>query len=189
MPVTTVATYLAALPAERRAVVEAVRKVVNDNLPKGYEEGIQHGTIGWYVPKSLYPAGYHANPKLPLPFIHLAAKKAHFALHMMCLYGSRTLNTWFVAEYAKSGKKLDMGKACVRFRRLEDLALDVVGRAVARVPVGKMIAGYEAALGAGAPKTKAARKTKATVKRMAATRGDPSNGSRLSREERSLEEA
>jgi uncharacterized protein YdhG (YjbR/CyaY superfamily) len=141
----TVAEYLAALPADRRAALSAVRKVINDNLPNGYEGGMQFGMIGWYVPLSMYPAGYGENPKVPLPLVALGSQKSGMVLHFMCFYGNPTLSTWFVNEYKKSGKKLDMGKGCVRFKKLEDLALDVIGRTVARVPVEEHMANYKAA--------------------------------------------
>lgn len=145
MPASTVAQYLAALPADRRAALSAVRKVINENLPDGYEEGMQFGMIGWYVPLSLYPAGYGENPKVPLPLVALASQKSGMVLHFLSFYGHPTLSTWFVNEYKKSGKKLDMGKGCVRFKKLEDLALGVVGRTIARVPVKEHIANYRAA--------------------------------------------
>jgi uncharacterized protein YdhG (YjbR/CyaY superfamily) len=145
MPATTVAQYLAALPADRRAAISAVRKVINDNLPNGYEEGIQFGMIGWYVPLSIYPEGYGENKKVPLPLVALASQKSGMVLHFLCFYGHPTLSTWFVSEYKKSGKKLDMGKGCVRFKKLDDLALDVVSRTVARVSVKEHIANYRAA--------------------------------------------
>jgi uncharacterized protein YdhG (YjbR/CyaY superfamily) len=145
MTASTVAEYLAALPADRRAALSAVRKAINQNLPDGYEEGMQFGMIGWYVPLSLYPAGYGGNSKVALPLIALASQKSGMVLHCIGLYMNPTLSTWFTSEYQKSGKKLDMGKGCVRFKKLEDLALDVVGRTVARVPVEEHIANYQAA--------------------------------------------
>ena len=145
MAVSTVAEYLAALPADRRAALTAVRNVINENLPHGYDEGIQWGMIGWYVPLSLYPAGYGENPKEPLSFVALASQKSGMVLHFLCFYGHRDLSTWFASEYKKTGKKLDMGKGCVRFKKLEDLALDVIGRTVARVPVEEHMANYRAA--------------------------------------------
>jgi uncharacterized protein YdhG (YjbR/CyaY superfamily) len=141
----TVSEYLAALPADRRAALSAVRKAINDNLPKGYEEGIQFGMIGWYVPLLMYPAGYGENKKVPLPLVALGSQKSGMVLHFLCFYGHPTLSDWFVAEYKKSGKKLDMGKGCVRFNKLDDLALDVVGRTIARIPVEEHIANYTAA--------------------------------------------
>ena len=145
MTASTVYQYLAALPADRRAALSAVRAMINENLPDGYEEGIQFGMIGWYVPLSLYPAGYGENPKVPLPLVALASQKSGMVLHFLCFYGHPTLSTWFVSEYKKSGKKLDMGKGCVRFKKLDDLALEVVGRTVARVPVEEHMANYRAA--------------------------------------------
>lgn len=142
MTASTVAQYLAALPADRRAALSAVRKAINENLPDGYEEGMQFGMIGWYVPLSVYPAGYGENPKVPLSFVALASQKSGMVLHFLCFYGHPTLSTWFTSEYKKSGKKLDMGKGCVRFKSLEDLALDVVGRTVARVSVEEHMASY-----------------------------------------------
>src|SRR5438876_11689782 len=133
MTASTVAQYLAALPADRRAALSAVRKAINENLPDGSEEGMQFGMIGWYVPLSVYPAGYGENAKVPLSFVALGSQTSGMVLHFLCFYGHPTLSTWFTSEYKKSGKKLDMGKGCVRFKSLEDLALDVVGRTVARV--------------------------------------------------------
>jgi uncharacterized protein YdhG (YjbR/CyaY superfamily) len=141
----TVTEYLATLPADRRAALSAVRKAINDNLPKGYEEGIQFGMIGWYVPLSMYPAGYGENKKVPLPLVALASQKSGMVLHFLCFYGHPTLSTWFTSEYKKSGNKLDMGKGCVRFNKLDDLPLDVIGRTIARVPVKEHIANYQAA--------------------------------------------
>jgi hypothetical protein len=145
MTASTVSQYLAALPADRCDALSAVRKVINENLPDGYEEGMQFGMIGWYVPLSMYPAGYGENPKVPLPLVALASQKSGMVLHFLCFYGHPTLSTWFTNEYKKSGKKLDMGKGCVRVKKLDDLALDVVGRTVARVPVEEHMANYRAA--------------------------------------------
>ena len=129
-PATTVDAYLAELPDDRRAAIEAVRKVILDNLDEGYEEGIQYGMIGYYVPHRLYPAGYHCDPKQPLPFASLGSQKNHMALYLMCIYGEASLRSWFEKEWSKAGKKLDMGKSCVRFKKLDDLALDVIGAAI-----------------------------------------------------------
>ena len=119
---TTVDQYLAELPEDRRKALEAVRQVVLKNLDKDYEEGIQYGMIGYYVPHRVHPAGYHCDPKQPLPFASLASQKNHMALYLMCIYGDTDHAKWFRDAWAKTGKKLDMGKACVRFKKLEDLA-------------------------------------------------------------------
>ncbi len=149
MTASAVAQYLAAIPADRRATLSAVRKAINDNLPDGYEEGIQFGMIGWYIPLSLYPAGYGGNRKVPLPFVGLASQKTGMVLHCPFLYMDPELSTWFQSEYQKSGQKLDMGKGCVRFKKLEDLPLDVLGRTVARVSAEKYMATYQAARAPG----------------------------------------
>src|ERR1043166_1604919 len=104
MPASTVPEYLAALPADRRAAISAVRKVINENLPDGYEEGIQFGMISWHVPLALYPAGYGENKKVPLPLVGLASQKSGMVLHFVCFYGHPTLSDWFVSEYKKSDK-------------------------------------------------------------------------------------
>lgn len=139
----SVEEYLASLPEDRRAAVEAVRAVVRKNLDPKIEEGMSYGMIGWYVPHSVYPAGYHCDPKQPLPFGGLASQKAHMSLYLMALYLPGDLADWFRQEWAKSGKKLDMGKSCIRFKKVEDLALDVIGKAVKRVTAKKYIAVYE----------------------------------------------
>ena len=145
MPASTVTEYLAELPADRREALNEVRKGINRALPPGYKEGIQFGMISWFVPLSTYPAGYGGNKKVPLPLISLASKKGYMALHMICFYGQPELKEWFVAQYAKSGKKLDMGQGCLRFKTLPDLALDVVERTLAKLPVKDYAAGYQAA--------------------------------------------
>jgi uncharacterized protein YdhG (YjbR/CyaY superfamily) len=163
MPASTVTEYLAALPADRREALNEVRRGINRALPKGYKEGIQWGMISWFVPLSTYPAGYGGNKKVALPLISLASMKNYMALHMVCFYGQPELRERFLAEYAKSGKKLDMGQGCLRFKTLPDLALDVVEKTVARLPVKDYTAGYQAmrdAMGKARAKTRApAKKT------------------------------
>jgi hypothetical protein len=141
----TVDDYLSELPEDRRTALQAVRKVILENLDRDYEEGMQYGMIGYYVPHRVYPAGYHCDPKQPLPFAGLASQKNHMAVYLMCAYGDSDVAKWFRQAWAKSGKKLDMGKSCVRFKRLGDLALDVIGEAIRRVPARKHIAYCEAA--------------------------------------------
>jgi hypothetical protein len=143
----TVEEYLQSLPADRRTAINAVRKVILANLPKGYEERMNYGMIGYVVPHSLYPAGYHCDPKLPLPFAGLASQKNHMALYVMTLYGDAPTERWFSQAWQASGRKLDMGKCCVRFKRLEDVPLEVVAQLIARVPVKDYIARTEAAVG------------------------------------------
>jgi hypothetical protein len=143
---TTVEAYLSELPEDRRKALEAVRKVIRENLDSDYEEGIQYGMIGYYVPHRVYPAGYHCDPKQPLPFANLASQKNHMALYLMCIYGDSDHARWFQQAWAKTGKKLDMGKSCLRFKKLDDLALDVIGETIRRVPAKQYIAHCEAAL-------------------------------------------
>lgn len=145
---TTVDLYLAELPADRRASIHAVRQVILSNLDRGYEEGMQYGMIGYYVPHSLYPPGYHCDAKQPLPFVCLASQKNYLSLYMMSVYGDSELAKWFQAAWKKTGKKLDMGKSCIRFTRPEDLALDVIGEAIRRQPVAKHIECYGKAIAA-----------------------------------------
>ena len=167
MPASTVTEYLAALPAERRDALNEVRRGINRALPPGYEEGIQFGMISWFVPLSTYPAGYGGNPKQPLTLIGLASRKSYMALHMICFYGQPTLLEWFKTQYGKSGKKLDMGQGCLRFKTLSHLALDVVARTLAQLPVSKYAAGYQAmrdAMSKGKTKSKPAAKTRTAKK-------------------------
>lgn len=139
----TVAQYLGELSAERRAAIAAVRAVIRQNLDADYEEGMQYGMIGYYVPHRVYPPGYHCDPKQPLPFACLASQKNYLSLYLGCVYGDTPLAHWFREAWAQTGKKLDMGKSCIRFKKPDDLALDVIGEAIRRVPARKFIKYYE----------------------------------------------
>lgn len=147
---TTVQQYLASLPDDRRKALEALRKVIRKNLPRGYAEVVQYGMIGYAVPHARYPAGYHCDPKQPLPFASLASQKNHMALYLFCIYCDPKAQARFVKQWKASGNRLDMGKGCVRFKRIEDVPLDVVGEAIASMPVEDFIAAYEAGLPASA---------------------------------------
>ncbi len=163
----TVDDYLASLPEDRREALQAVRKVILKNLPKGYEEGIQYNMIGYYVPHSIYPAGYHCDPKQPLPFASIASQKNHMGLYLFCVYCDPQGKERFVREWKASGKKLDMGASCVRFKKLEDVPLDVLGAAIKRVPVKDFIAVYEESIPASKRKlsgTKTSKKKQVTKK-------------------------
>ena len=140
----TVDEYIAALPDDRREAVEAVRKVVRDNLPDGYREGMQFGMIGWYVPLERFPDTYNGQP---LGLAGLANQRNYMSLYLNTVYGDPSTERWFRDRYAASGKKLNMGKSCVRFRNLEELPLDVIGETIARADVDRYIAGYEAIRG------------------------------------------
>ncbi len=142
----SVEAYLHSLPADRREALSSVRGVILENLDTGYEEGMQYGMIGYYVPLTIYPKGYRCDPKQPLPFAALASQKNYMSLYLMSVYcgsADRTRATkhaeWFRQEWAKTGKKLNLGKSCIRFRKREDLALDVIGEAIRRLPVATYI--------------------------------------------------
>ena len=167
---TTVAQYLDSLPPDRRAALSAVRKVIQDNLDPGYVECVQYGMIGYAVPHSIFPAGYHCDPKQPLPFAALGSNKGSMSLHLMCIYWSSERREWFEKAWARTGKKLDLGQACVRAKSADDLALDVIGEVIRRVPARQYVAEYEATLAemksrrTKGPAGKAASTTKAKAK-------------------------
>ncbi len=135
--------YLKTLPADRREALTAVRKVILKNLPKGYEESMMYGMIGYGVPLKLFPEGYLGDGKTPLPYAALASQKNHMAVYLMCAYGNKEIDAWFRKAYQATGKKLDMGKSCVRFKKLDDLALNVIGEVITKVPVNKFIEIYK----------------------------------------------
>ena len=137
---TTVAEYLATLPPERRGVVAAMREFVRKHIPPGYEEGISWGAITWSVPLARYANTYNGQP---LCYAAIAAQKNHYAVYLMCVYQDARLRKSLEADFKKAGKKFDMGKSCLRFRKLEDVPLDAIGAAIAAVPPAKYIAAYE----------------------------------------------
>jgi hypothetical protein len=141
---TTVKEYLDSLPEDRRKALSAIRTAIRKNLPKGYEEGIQYGMIGYYVPHSVYPAGYHTDPKQPVPFASIASQKNHMAIYLFCIYTSPQAKEDFIDAWKASGCKLDMGASCVRFKKLEDVPLEVLGSAIKNIPVKTFISTYEA---------------------------------------------
>ena len=150
--------YLASLPEDRREAITAIREVILKNLPKGYEEGIQWGMPSYFVPLSEYPSGYNCQPGQPLPFVGFASQKNHMAFYGFCIYIDEVLKDRFVEDWKKTGKKLDMGKSCVRFKKLEDVPLKVIGDAVKRVPMKKYIKQYEEQLQNSASRKKTAKK-------------------------------
>jgi len=150
----TVEEYLRSLPADRRAAISTVRATILAHLPAGYEERMGYGMIAYVVPHTLYPAGYHCDPKMPLMLANLGSQKNHMAMYLMTVYGDPATEKWFRQAWTATGKKLDMGKACVRFRKIEDVPLAVVGQLIARVPVKDYIARIEKFL-ATRPKAKA----------------------------------
>ncbi len=133
--------YIAELPPERAELVAHVRKLVNDHLPEGYRETMAWGMICWGIPLSVYPDTYN---KQPLGYAGLAAQKNYFALYLNCVYGSEERTERLKQAYAAAGKKLDMGKSCLRFKKREDLVEDAIAREIASTPPDQFIAEYEA---------------------------------------------
>jgi Domain of unknown function (DU1801) len=139
-PARSVEEYLGSLPADRRVALAAVRNVVLDSLPAGYEEGVQYGMITYFVPFSRLPETYNGQP---LGYISLGSQKHHLALYLMGVYGDERIKRRLREGFEKAGKRLDMGKSCLRFKQLDDLPLDVIGEIVAAVPIDEFIKQYE----------------------------------------------
>ena len=145
---TTPEQYLSELPEDRKEAMLKLRNAIKENLPQGFEEVISYGMLGYVVPHSIYPSGYHCDPKLPLPFINLASQKNFIALYHMGIYADKNLESWFVFEYPKHVKtKLDMGKSCIRFKKMDDRPFDFIGELAANVSVEDWILNYEKAFG------------------------------------------
>jgi Domain of unknown function (DU1801) len=141
---TTVKEYIAELPADRKKAMSELRKVILENLPKGFDETMGYGMIGYVVPHSKYPAGYHCNPRLPLPFMNIASQKNFIAVYSMGIYGDPELLKWFTDAHAKaSPKKLDMGKGCIRYKKPEDIPISLIGQLAAKITPDQWIALYE----------------------------------------------
>ena len=141
------AEYITSLPDDRKEPVAKLRNTINKNLPKGFEETISSGMINWVIPHKTYPAGYHCDPKQPLPFLSLASQKNNISLHHMGLYGNPELLKWFQDEWAKvSKRKLDMGKSCIRFKKPDEIPFDLIGQLAAKVSPADWIARYESVI-------------------------------------------
>ena len=141
---TTPEQYIFDLPDERKAVMNKMRTTILENLPKGFVEEIAYGMIGYVVPHEMYPAGYHCSPKLSLPFISIASQKNFVALYHMGIYADTKLLDWFVAEYPKYCKtKLDMGKSCIRFKKMDDIPFNLVAELCQKISVKDWISTYE----------------------------------------------
>ncbi|WP_109301676.1 DUF1801 domain-containing protein [Aquimarina sp. AU474] len=137
--------YIDAIPEERRAVMSSLRKVIKANIPKGFSEEINYGMIGYVVPHSLYPGGYHCDPKLPLPFMNIASQKNFIAVYHSGIYADKDLMDWFVGEYPKHVKtKLDMGKSCIRFKKIDQIPLELIGELASKMTTQEWINIYEA---------------------------------------------
>jgi uncharacterized protein YdhG (YjbR/CyaY superfamily) len=143
----TVEKYLEQVPEERKAALKKLRDTLVKNIPKGFEETMGYGMAGFVVPHSIYPAGYHCNPKQPLPFISFASQKNFIAFYHMGMYAMPDLLEWFTNEFPKhSKKKLDMGKSCVRFKKPEDIPFELLGELAKKVSVKKWVEVYESNL-------------------------------------------
>jgi hypothetical protein len=136
----TVEAYLKELPEERNVIISKLREIILENLPEGYEETIQYGMISYIVPFAIFPDTYN---KQPLAYMSLASQKNYISLYMNNIYSDPKLEEWFKSEFEKLGKKLNMGKSCVRFKKLEQLPLDVIGKAVAYTSVEEFIKIYK----------------------------------------------
>lgn len=140
----SVQEYINSIDQDKQKPFEELRKIILKNLPKGFEEGINYGMIGYFVPLSIYPEGYHCNPKDPLPFLSIASTKAGFSFYHMGIYVDEKLLSWFEKEYPKYSKtKLDMGKSCIRFKKMDQVPLKLIGELVSKVSVKDWISLYE----------------------------------------------
>lgn len=138
--------YIEALPPDRKEAIRKLRKIIQENLPEGFEENFSYGMIGYVIPLSLYPRGYHARSGEPIPFLSLASQKNYIALYHMGLYTKKEVEAWFRAEYAKSvSSKLDMGKSCIRFKNVRDIPFDLITELCSKITVQEYITVYEKA--------------------------------------------
>ena len=139
-----VAKYLETVPENQQVAIKMLRNCILENLQSGFEEALSYGSIGYVIPHIIHPAGYHCNPKLPVPFLNLAAKKNHISLHNLAIYGSSTLADWFELEYSRvTSTKLDMGKGCIRFKNFGEIPFDLIGALVAKTSVSDLLAMFQ----------------------------------------------
>jgi len=136
--------YLNNVPEDRQSAFRTLYQTISKNLPKGFQEGLTYGMIGWSIPLETYPAGYHCTPKTPLPFINLASQKNFVAIYHMGIYANPELLDWFVTEFSKySARKLDMGKSCIRFKKVEDIPFDLIAELCQKITPQDWIVLYE----------------------------------------------
>ena len=142
--------YIESLPEERKMVMNELRKVIKKNLDKNFAEGMGYGMMGYSVPHKIYPAGYHCNPQDPLPFMGLASQKNFIAVYHMGMYADKKLLDWFVKEFPKHSKsKLDMGKSCIRFKKMDDVPVKLIGELAGKMTAKEWIKMYESAFKKG----------------------------------------
>lgn len=140
----TVDEYFESLPNDRKDAMTRLRKVILDNIPPGFTEQMSYGMVGYVVPHSTYPAGYHCDPKLPLPFVNIASQKNFIALYHMGIYADPAILDWFTSEYPKhSSAKLDMGKSCIRFKKPDQIPFELIGELMRKISVEDWIKAYE----------------------------------------------
>lgn len=136
--------YIAQIPEERQAIMNELRKTIKENLPSGFEEGMNYKMIGFYVPHTIYPDGYHCDTNLPLPFMNIASQKNSINLYHSGIYAKKELYDWFVSEYPKHSKRrLDMGKSCIRFKKVDEIPLDLIAELCTKMTVDEWISIYE----------------------------------------------
>jgi hypothetical protein len=136
--------YVDSLPEERKKVIAKMRTIIRKNLPKGFKEEMNYGMIGYVVPHSIYPDGYHCDPKLPLPFINIASQKNAVSLYHSGIYADKKTHEWFIKQYPKHAKyKLDMGKSCIRFKKMDDIPYELIGELCSKITVDQWIKIYD----------------------------------------------
>ena len=136
--------YVENLPEDRKVAIQNIRETIKSNLPAGFQETIGYGMLAYVVPHSLYPKGYHCDTKLPLPFINVASQKNFISVYHMGLYADKTLMEWFLSEYPKHSKaKLDMGKSCIRFKKMDDIPYELIGMLAKKMTTEEWIKRYE----------------------------------------------
>ena len=146
----SVDTYMNELPEERKAPMQHLREVFKANLPEGFVEQMSYGMIGYVVPHSIYPKGYHCSPELPLPFVNIASQKNFIAVYHMGIYSDENLLNWFVEEFPKHSKaKLDMGKSCIRFKKMDQIPYELLGELLTKMTVNQWIERYDSVLAKG----------------------------------------
>lgn len=144
---TTIEQYLIELPNDRKEAMSKLRTIILENLPYGFKEIMVYGMIGYVVPHSIYPSGYHCNPKVPLPFMNIASQKNFVALYHMGIYSDKKLLDWFVGEYSKyCTTKLDMGKSCIRFKKMTDIPFELIAELCRKITVEDWITTYESVI-------------------------------------------
>ena len=136
--------YIETLPEDRKQIISAIRNTIIQNLPDGFLELMNYGMLGYVVPHSIYPSGYHCDPKQPLPFLSIASQKNHISIYHMGVYASKELSDWFTSEYSQfSKKKLDIGKSCIRFKKAEDVPVDLIGELASKITPNQWVEIYE----------------------------------------------